>query len=95
MATAEERLMDAGYEDVIVFKNESYDDALIGVSHDGRAIYSLDKMVDWLCKKDGIDEEEAIEWIEYNTIRAIPYAGEKAPIVMYDLPVMEEEKKDA
>lgn len=46
-------------------------------------------------KKDGIDEEEAIEWIEYNTIRAIPYAGEKAPIVMYDLPVMEEEKKDA
>ena len=95
MATAEERLMDAGYEDVVIFKNESYDDALIGVSHDGRAIYSFDKMVDWLCKRDGIDEEEAIEWIEYNTIRAIPYAGEKAPIVMYDLPVEEEGKKDA
>ena len=95
MVTAAERLVDAGYEDVIVFENESYDDALIGVSHDGRAIYSFDKMVEWLCKKDGIDEEEAIEWIEYNTIRAIPYAGEKAPIVMYDLPVMEEEKKDA
>ena len=95
MVTAAERLVDAGYEDVIVFENESYDDALIGVSYDGRAIYSFDKMVEWLCKKDGIDEEEAIEWIEYNTIRAIPYAGEKAPIVMYDLPVMEEEKKDA
>ena len=95
MATAAERLVDAGYEDVIVFENESYDDALVGVSHDGRAIYSFDKMVEWLCRKDGIDEEEAIEWIEYNTIRAIPYAGEKAPIVMYDMPVEEEGKKDA
>lgn len=94
MATAAERLVDAGYEDVIVFENESYDDALVGVSHDGRAIYSFDKMVEWLCRKDGIDEEEAIEWIEYNTIRAIPYAGEKAPIVMYDMPAFEEEGKD-
>ena len=85
MRTAEERLADAGYEDVVIFKDESYDDALVGVSHDGRAIYSFDKMVKWLCDRDGIDEEEAIEWIEYNTIRAIPYAGEKAPIVMYDL----------
>lgn len=31
-------------------------------------------------------DEEAIEWIDYNTIRAIPYMGEKAPIVMYSLP---------
>lgn len=90
MATAEERLMDAGYEDVVIFKNESYDDALIGVSHDGRAIYSYDKMVEWLCNRDGIDEESAMEWIDYNTLRAIPYAGEKAPIVMYDIPVDEE-----
>lgn len=94
MSTAGERLTDAGYEDVIVFENESYDDALVGVSHDGRAIYSFDKMVEWLCKKDGIDEEEAIEWIEYNTIRAIPYAGEKAPIVMYDMPAFEEDEKE-
>lgn len=79
-------MLENGYEDIIVFKNESYDDALVGVSHDGRAIYSFDKMVKWLCDRDGITEEDAIEWIEYNTLRAIPYAGEKAPIVMYDLP---------
>ena len=29
--------------------------------------------------------EDAIEWIEYNTIRSLPYAGENAPIVMYRL----------
>ena len=42
-------------------------------------------MIEWLVEKDGITQEEAIEWIEYNTIRAIPYAGSKAPIVMYDI----------
>ena len=83
--TAREKLLDLGYEDVIIFENESYDDALIGVSHDERAIYSFEKMVEWLMEKDKITREEAIEWIEYNTIRAIPYAGSKAPIVMYDI----------
>jgi hypothetical protein len=83
--TAREKLLDLGYEDIIIFENESYDDALIGVSHDERAIYSFEKMIEWLVEKDGITQEEAIEWIEYNTIRAIPYAGSKAPIVMYDI----------
>ena len=83
--TASERLLDNGYQDTVIFENESYDDALIGVSHDGRAIYSFEKMVDWLVEKDHMTREEAIQWIEYNTIRAIPYAGTKAPIVMYDL----------
>ena len=30
--------------------------------------------------------EEAIEWIEYNTIRALPYMGNKAPIIVKELP---------
>lgn len=85
MKDAEQRLLDNGYDGIVVFKNDSYDDALIGVSHDNRAIYSFEKMVDWLCKRDGITREEAVEWIEYNTIRAIPYFGDRAPIVMYDL----------
>lgn len=83
--TAREKILDNGYEDVIIFENESYDDALIGISEDNRAIYSFEKMVQWLVEKDNISEEEAIEWIEYNTIRALPYIGSKAPIIMYDL----------
>lgn len=81
--TAEERILDAGYEDVIIFSNDSYDDALIGVSEDGRAIYDFDLMVEWLINQDGMDETSAIEWIEYNTIRSLPYVGDKAPIIMY------------
>ena len=81
--TAEEKILEAGYEDVVIFSDFSYDDALIGVSEDGRAIYDYDKMVAWLMENEGWSQDEAIEWIEYNTIRALPYAGPKAPIVMY------------
>ena len=40
---AEERLLECGYDYVKYLVNESYDDALIGVSEDGRAIYDFDK----------------------------------------------------
>lgn len=83
---AEERLLDAGYEDIKYLVNESYDNALIGVSDDGRVIYDYDKMIDWLVDKYEWTDEEAAEWIEYNTIRALPYFGEGAPIIMYPLP---------
>lgn len=82
---AEERLLDAGYEDVKFLVNESYDDALIGVSDDGRAIYDFDKMVEWLMNQYGWSDMESIEWIETNTLRALPYFGEDAPIIMYRL----------
>lgn len=82
---ASERLLDFGYDDVIYLVNYSYDDALIGVSADNRAIYDYDKMVEWLIKTENFTQEEAIEWIDYNTIRALPYMGEKAPIIMYPI----------
>lgn len=31
---------------------------------------------------EGVTEEEAIDFIDYNTIRSLPYFGEKAPIIM-------------
>lgn len=42
-------------------------------------------MIDWLTKETGWSDEEAVEWIEYNTMRALPYFGERAPIIMYPL----------
>ncbi len=81
--TAAERIEYAGYDDVLILTDYSYDDALIGVSEDNRAVYDFNKMVDWLCREEGFTEEEAVEWIEYNTIRALPYAGAAAPIIVY------------
>ena len=81
----EEKLWDDGYEDVVILKNYSYDDALIGITEDNRAVYDFDKMVQWLIHTENFIQEEAIEWIEYNTIRALPYMGERAPVIMYAL----------
>ena len=83
--TAEEKLLENGYEGIKYLTDYSYDDALIGVSSDDRAIYDYDLMVEWLMEKDGITEEEAAEWIDYNTIPALGYMGADGPIVMYRL----------
>lgn len=80
-----EVLLDNGYEDVVIFQNYSYDDALIGVSEDGRAIYDYDAMVEWLIQTESFTEWQAVDWIDYNTIRALPYIGPDAPIIMYRL----------
>ena len=83
--TAEEKLIENGFSDIVIFQDYSYDDALIGVTHDNRAVYDYEKMRWYLVEQDGFTIEEATEWIDYNTIRALPYAGEDGPIVMYPL----------
>lgn len=77
-----EILNEHGFEGAIVFENPSYDSAIIGVSHDDRVVYSFEKMVECLMEQDNMSYEDAVEFIEYNTIRAIPYAGQGAPIVL-------------
>lgn len=83
----EERLLEYGYEGIKYLTDYSYDDALVGVTEDGRAVYDFDKMIEWLMEEEGWSDIEAIEWIEANTLRAIPYMGEGAPIIMYPLPI--------
>ena len=70
-------------EGALVFDNHAYDNSIIGVSLDGRVIYCFERMVEELMSDENWDELDAIEWIEYNTIRALPYAGDKAPMVVY------------
>lgn len=83
--TAHEKLLEAGYEDVVILENYSYDDALIGVTEDNRAVYDYELMVEWLVRTEHLSYEDAVEWINYNTIRALPYFGESAPIILYRL----------
>lgn len=71
--TAAEKLLAAGYDDVVILENYSYDDALIGVTDDNRAVYDFNKMVCWLVSVEGMETIAAIEWIEYNTIQFAPW----------------------
>ena len=72
-------------EDALVFDNMSYDGAIVGVTTDDRVVYDYDKMIEELMTDEGWSYEEASEWINYNTIRALPYAGENGPIIMYTI----------
>ena len=74
-----------GIEDAIIFETPSYCSAFIGISHDGRAVYDFEEMIRYLMDGNGMSYEEAVEFIDYNTIRAIPYFGAKAPIVLYPI----------
>jgi hypothetical protein len=69
--------------DTMIFSGHSYDNSIIGMTFDGRAIYSFELMVEELMEDEKWAEQDAIDWIEYNIIRAIPYFRAKAPIVVY------------
>lgn len=78
-----EKLCDEGFEDAVVFENPDYASAAIGTTEDGCVVYSYPLMVKHLMDVDGMTEEDAVEFIDYNTIRSIPYAGDKKPVVLY------------
>ena len=77
-------LNELGLEESIVFENPDYDSAIIGYDAvDNRVIYDFERMVEHLMNVDSMTYDEAFEFIEYNTIRAIPYFGGKSPIVLH------------
>lgn len=67
-------------EDAIVFDNMSYDGSIVGVTTDGKVVYDYDKMIEELMEDENCSYEEAIDWIDYNTVSC---AGENALIIMY------------
>ncbi len=86
MATLEElsqRVEDAGYEGTILLEDYDYADAFVGVTDDGRDVYEYGKMVEGLMAKENWTYGQAAEWIDYNTLRALPYAGRHAPLIIY------------
>lgn len=75
-------IIDELEEGAIILEGEEFDGGIIGVSIDGRLVYDYDLMVESLSEADGMTPEEAAEYIDYNTIRSLPYMGELAPIII-------------
>ena len=71
--------------DAITIIGDAYNQSIIGITEDDRVIYDYYKMIDNLMELEQMEYEEAMEYIEYNIVRAIPYMGELAPIIMYKL----------
>lgn len=61
---------------------DGLDNAVIGVDQNAeRLVYSINAIVDCFVE-EGMEPDEAIEFYEYNTARAVPYI-ENAPILIY------------
>lgn len=88
--TNKEILVDLDYEDLVIFQNPDYDEAIIGVSHDDRVIYDYDKMIEHLVNKEHMSIEDAADFISYDTIRSLSYRGADAPIVMFGISIYQE-----
>lgn len=73
-------------KEIIILDNPSFDKSIIGLigEEDPRLVYDYDSMCEEMCNDDGIDLEDAVEFIDYNTMRALPYMGENAPLIMVD-----------
>jgi hypothetical protein len=66
---------------------DGFDDACIGysqrINEPVLAVYSYEKMVEVLMTRDGMDDEEAMEFIEFNCVGA--WIGERTPIIVRSL----------
>jgi len=67
------------FPDEKFLKADGFDDAVVGVEFSTmRLVYDKNKMIHILIENDGMDYEDAVEYLEFNTWSA--YIGEKTPI---------------
>lgn len=69
--------------ETIVFDNYAYDNSIIGTTFDGRAIYEYYSMINELSEDSEMSIYDAEDWINYNTIRSLPYINGKKPMIVY------------
>ena len=68
-----------------MLKADGFDKAIIGQTYDmvvseERLIYSVEKCVEILVERDGMTSEEAIEYMDFNVLRA--YIGKDQPVFL-------------
>lgn len=65
---------------------DTLDRAIIGVVETPQghaAVYDYEKLVEAMRVGDpSSSEEDVVEWISYNTVRALPYMGPRAPWIL-------------
>jgi hypothetical protein len=80
-AQVEEFVGDGGWEDILLC--DGFDDAFVGISQcftRTAAVYDYEKCVAILMERDGMEREEADEYMDFNVLGA--YVGETTPVFM-------------
>lgn len=73
------------HEETLFFENPSFVKAITGITDSGQLIYDYYLMIDAAMEEEGWDYEDAVDWIEYNTLRSIPYMEGARPIVSFPI----------
>jgi hypothetical protein len=87
LSKAQKELLDAAP----ILDPDTLDAAIIGTvpTSDGHAaVYDFEKLVEAMMEP-GTEREDVLDWISYNTIRALPYMGERAPWILEELHELE------
>ena len=78
-----------------MLKWDGFDSAIIGVggrcNTDPMIVYDYDKMVDVLVMRDGMAQEEAEEYLDFNVIGA--WIGDTTPIIVNKKSIKEIEEE--
>ena len=82
VSNLKEYLEELGVEDVVLL--DGFTESFTGISNDNRAIYSYDLMIEEVMQRDNCTFEEAVDFIDFNTIRSLPYV-KNSPIICYDV----------
>ena len=83
------------HEEAVVFNIPNYDNAIVGLSDDGRIIYDYELMIKELTNDTALTEEEAIQFIDYNTIQTLPHIEEQVrPIILFNSNIVKEIKRN-
>lgn len=70
--------------DCALFENPSYDNSIIGVTSTGKVVYDFDLMVEELSVDEKLTETDALDFVDYNTMRTLPYIdADIRPIVIH------------
>ena len=69
-------ILEHEYEEVVLVSG--LDDAFIGCTPDGVAVYNIDRCLEIIAEDDNFTIEDAIEHFEFNISGA--YVGEKTPL---------------
>ena len=80
MANIRDELCNRYNEEKLLFA-DGFDNCIIGVAYDFgnlRVVYSIPKMIEALFKDAGMPYDEAMEYLEFNTLHA--WVGDQTPI---------------
>lgn len=70
-------------EEVEIKYLTGFNRAIVGITTDNRVVYGYGDMIAQMMEDDPeCTVEDAIEWIDYNTVRSLGYMGEGAPIIL-------------